>query len=151
MAAKLEGKHAEITQQIIAAFFKVYNTLGYGFAEKVYQNAMLIELRTMGVRVESQKQIRVYYAGQVVGDFVPDLLVEEVVFVELKAAQQMLDEHEAQLLNYLKATPIEVGLLLNFGPRAQFKRKVYDNDLKGFAHVDKFHIGATLCVKGTTG
>ncbi len=126
-----EGKHAEVTEKIIQAFFKVYNTLGYGFAEKVYQNALVMELLVLGLRVESPTQILVYYAGQVIGEYFADLVVNGVVIVELKAVQHLLEEHEAQLLNYLKATPIEVGLLLNFGPRADFKRKVYDNERKG--------------------
>jgi len=120
-----------VTEKVIEAFFNVYNTLGYGFAEKVYQNALVIELVALGLAVESQKQITVRYSGRIVGEFWADVVVNGVVIVELKAAQRLLDEHEAQLLNYLKATLIEVGLLLNFGPRAELKRKVYDNDRKG--------------------
>ena len=120
-----------MTEKVIEAFFNVYNTLGYGFAEKVYQNALVIELVALGLAVESQKQITVRYSGRIVGEFWADVVVNGVVIVELKAAQRLLDEHEAQLLNYLKATLIEVGLLLNFGPRAELKRKVYDNDRKG--------------------
>jgi GxxExxY protein len=128
---KFEGKHAELTEKIIGAFFKVYNTLGYGFAEKVYENALVIELRKLGLKVEQQKSITVYYEGTVVGEYVADVIAADVVLLELKAARQITDEHEAQLLNYLKATPIEVGLLLNFGPKAEFKRKVFDNERKG--------------------
>ena len=126
-----DGKHTDVTEKVIEAFFNVYNTLGYGFAEKVYQNALVIELVALGLAVESQKQITVRYSGRIVGEFWADVVVNGVVIVELKAAQRLLDEHEAQLLNYLKATLIEVGLLLNFGPRAELKRKVYDNDRKG--------------------
>ena len=127
----LEGKHADVTKKIIQAFYSTYNVLGYGFSEKVYQNALVIELLMLGLRVECPKQIPVYYAGQLVGEYFADVLVNGVVMLELKTAQRLLDEHEAQLLNYLKATPVEVGLLLNFDPSPTFKRKVYDNDRKG--------------------
>jgi GxxExxY protein len=123
-------KHQEITEQIIRAFYEVYNTLGYGFLEKVYENAMAIELRQAGVAVQQQEDIVVNYKGETVGEYAADLLVAGCVIVELKAARELAPEHEAQLLNYLKATPIEVGLLLNFGPRPQVVRKVYDNDRK---------------------
>ena len=126
-----EGKHADLTEKIIGAFYKVYNTLGYGFSEKVYENALAYELRKLGLKVEQQARIVVYYESEVVGEYQADLVVNGVVIVELKAARQLADEHEAQLLNYLKATPIEVGLLLNFGPKAEIKRKVYDNERKG--------------------
>jgi GxxExxY protein len=125
------GKYADLTEKIIGAFFKVYNALGYGFPEKVYEKAMVLELAKLGLQVEQQKQVTVYYDGQVVGEYCADLVVNDVVIVELKAVQQLLAEHEAQLLNYLKATTIEVGLLLNFGPKPTFKRKVYDNERKG--------------------
>lgn len=120
-----------MTEQILEAFFKVYRVLGYGFSEKVYQNSLVLELTEMGLRVEQQTQIAVHYNGHVVGEYIADMIVNGCVIVELKAARQFVDEHEAQLLNYLKATPIEVGLLLNFGPKSEFKRKVYDNDRKG--------------------
>ena len=126
-----EGKHSDVTEKIIQAFFKVYNVLGYGFSEKVYQNSLAIELAKLGLQVEQQKQIEVYYDGHVVGEYFADMVINGCVIIELKAVRQLLDEHEAQLLNYLKATPIEVGLVLNFGPKAEFKRKVYDNARKG--------------------
>jgi GxxExxY protein len=126
-----EAKYADVTHKIIGAFFKVYNTLGYGFSEKVYQNALVIELIALGLSVEAPKQIAVYYAGTMVGEYYADIVVNGVVILELKAVQRLLPEHEAQLLNYLKATSIEVGLLLNFGPKAQHERKVYNNELKG--------------------
>ena len=125
------GKHSDLTEKIIGAFFVVYRTLGYGFSEKVYENALALELRKLGLKVEPQRRIVVYYAGQVVGEYLADIVVNGVVIVELKAVRQLLKQHEAQLLNYLKATRIEVGLLLNFGPKAEFKRKVYDNNRKG--------------------
>ena len=127
----MEPKCVDITQQIIKAFYAVYNTLGYGFLEKVYENAMLIELRRLGLAVISQAGIDVYYGDAHIGQYSADLLVNDQVLVELKAARTLLPEHEAQLLNYLKATPYEVGLLLNFGPKPQIKRKVYDNERKG--------------------
>jgi GxxExxY protein len=127
----MEPKCVDITQQIIKAFYAVYNTLGYGFLEKVYENAMAIELRHLGLHVVAQAGIDVYYAGSHIGQYSADLLVNDQVLIELKAARTLLPEHEAQLLNYLKATPYEVGLLLNFGPKPQIKRKVYDNERKG--------------------
>lgn len=126
-----EGKHNELTEKIIGAFFKVYNHLGYGFSEKVYENALVIELRKLELSTQQQVPIKVYYDGAIVGEYVADLLVDAVVLVELKAARQICDEHVAQLLNYLKAASIEVGLLLNFGPKAQHLRKIFDNERKG--------------------
>jgi GxxExxY protein len=127
----MDYKHTEITEKIINAFYQVYNTLGYGFLEKVYRNAMTIELRKLGLAVTPEAPITVYYQGQVVGEYFADLLVAEAIIVELKAVRQLAGEHEAQLLNYLKATPYEVGLLFNFGPKPGLKRKAYDNDRKG--------------------
>jgi len=127
----MEGKdmlHSNITERIIQAFYKVNNSLRFGFLEKVYENAMAIELRKLGCKVEQQHNIKVYYEGQEVGDYYADLLVEDLVIVELKAAESLRDEHEAQLINYLKATKIEIGLLLNFGQKAEFKRKFFTND-----------------------
>ena len=123
-------KHEEITEKIIKAFYKVYNTLGYGFLEKVYENAMFIELIAMGLKVEKQKRVLVYYFGNIVGDYNSDLIVEGVVTVELKANEILVEQNENQLTNYLKATNKEVGLLLNFGKRSQLKRKIFDNDKK---------------------
>ena len=127
----MEAKHKDVTELIIKAFYTVYNILGYGFLEKVYENAMVIELRKLGLKVVPQAPIVVYYDGQEVGEYSADLLVEDAVIVELKATRTLAPEHEAQLLNYLKATRYEVGLLLNFGPQPQIKRKVYDNERKG--------------------
>ena len=120
-------KHSDITKKIIKCFYKVYNTLGYGFLEKVYENAIFIELRSLGLFVEKQKQIKVYYNKEIVGEYYADLIVSESVIVELKAAESICEEHEFQLINYLKATEIEVGLLLNFGKEPSFKRKVFTN------------------------
>lgn len=123
-------KHSQVTEKVIKAFFVVYNTLGYGFLEKVYENAICIELINKGLAVEKQKQIKVYYEGREVGLYYADLLVENCVIVELKAAEILVQEHEFQLINYLKASEIEVGLLLNFGKRPEFKRRVFSNLLK---------------------
>ena len=117
-------KHSEITGLILKAFFNVYNNLGYGFLEKVYENAMLIELRKLGLECTSQLPIKVYYEDQLVGDYVADIFVEELVIVELKAIEKLAPIHEIVLVNYLKGTGIEVGLLLNFGLVPQHKRKV---------------------------
>lgn len=125
-------KHEAITQKIIGAFYDVYNVLGYGFLEKVYANAMAIELRKREMQVACQLPINVYYEEQVVGEYFADMLVEDLVIVEFKAARQLLPEHEAQLLNYLNATTCEVGLLFNFGPKPEFTRKIFDNDRKKY-------------------
>ena len=131
MTSKKSFKHVELTEGIIGAYYQVYNTLGSGFLEKVYENALAIELRDQGLSIVQQAPITVYYASQVVGEHFADLIVEDCVIVELKATKALSPEHEAQLLNYLKATEFEVGLLLNFGPKAAFKRKAFDNDRKG--------------------
>ena len=123
-------KHSDITDKIIKCFYKVYNTLGYGFLEKVYENALFLELRSLGLFVEKQKQIKVYYESEKVGEYYADLIVSESVIIELKAAESLCEEHEFQLINYLKATEIEVGLLLNFGKNPELKRKVFSNNIK---------------------
>jgi GxxExxY protein len=123
-------KHEELTEKIIQAFYKVYNTLGYGFLEKVYLNAMYIELIGMGFKVEKEKKILVYYFGNAVGDYQADLIVEDIIVVELKATGALVEDNEHQLVNYLKSTTIEIGLLLNFGKKPQIKRKIFDNDKK---------------------
>jgi GxxExxY protein len=125
-------KYEALTQQIIGAFYTVYNALGYGFLERVYENAMTIELRKRGLRVTTQAPINVYYDGEVVGDYVADMIVEDKVIVELKAVRQLQTTHEAQLLNYLNATLYEVGLLFTFGPKPIFKRKIFDNERKTY-------------------
>jgi GxxExxY protein len=109
----------------------VYGDLGYGFSEKIYENATVIAAHKLGLKVAQQAPIYVFFDGQLVGEYAVDLLVNDLVIVELKAIRVLAEEHEAQLLNYLKATPYEVGLLLNFGPRPQHKRKIFDNELKG--------------------
>jgi len=126
----MELLHKELTDQILKSFFKVYNTLGYGFLEKVYENSLCHELRKNGFYVAKQHQIKVYYDELQVGEYFADLIVNDLVIVELKAAEAIIDEHEYQLLNYLKATDKEVGLLLNFGKRAEIRRKVFTNENK---------------------
>ena len=123
-------KHKKLTEKIIRIFYKVYNELGYGFLEKVYENAMMIEFGREDIPAVSQSAIKVFYEDQVVGEYFADILVADKVIVEIKAARNLAPDHEAQLLNYLKATDIEVGLLLNFGPKPEIKRKVFDNDKK---------------------
>jgi GxxExxY protein len=121
--------HSETTEKIIKAFYRVYIVLGYGFLEKGYENALYIELMSMGLIVEKQKQIKVSYKDKEVGVYFADLSVENCVIVELKAAEALCEEHEHQLINYLKATEIEVGLLLNFGKKPEFKREVFSNKI----------------------
>lgn len=122
--------HKELTNSILKTFYEVYNALGYGFLEKVYQNAMYFELKSKGYKVESQKQIKVYYKNNLVGEYYADLFVEDVVIIELKANECLMDAHKAQLLNYLKATEMEIGILLNFGNTPELKRFIYTNDRK---------------------
>lgn len=123
-------KHDELTKRIIKVYYQVYNELGYGFLERVYQNAMFLALKQEELEVVAQKKIDVWFRGYKVGEYFADLLVEDLVIIELKAAECLVEENEAQLLNYLRGTNIEVGLLFNFGKKADFKRKVYDNHLK---------------------
>lgn len=122
--------HSDITSLIIKAFYNVYNTLGFGFLEKVYENAMMIELRKLGLECKNQVPLTVYYDEIKVGKYSADIIVEDVVIVELKAAEGLVPENEAQLVNYLRATDIEVGLLLNFGKEPQHKRRVLTEEYK---------------------
>jgi GxxExxY protein len=129
--SEFEGKHSDLTRQILRAFFNLHTELGYGFSEKVYENSLAIFLRELGMKVQQQVPIHVYYHGQAVGEYIADMLVNDIVMLELKAVSKINEDHAAQLLNYLKATDIEVGLVLNFGQTAEFRRRVYDNDRKG--------------------
>lgn len=122
--------YKELTSDIIQAFYKVYNTLGYGFLEKVYGNALRIELMNYGFLVEKQKAINVYYESKLVGEYFADLIVDGKVIIELKTSDSLIEEHECQLINYLKATDIEVGLLLNFGKKPIIRRKIFMNKNK---------------------
>ena len=119
-------KHGDLTDKIIGAFYKVYNRLGHGFLEKVYENALVLELRKQGLSVRQQSPIHVYYENELIGEYFADLIVDDKVIVELKAAEAIDEAHLAQLTNYLKATRQEVGLLLNFGTEPVFMRRIFD-------------------------
>src|SRR6266849_2979982 len=111
--------HEELSGKILRAFYRVYNYLGHGFLEKVYENALTIELKKRGLDAKQQQHIDVYFEGYLVGEYYADIFVDELVILELKTADGIAPEHEAQLINYLKATEIELGFLLNFGPKPQ--------------------------------
>lgn len=123
-------KYSDITGIIIKAFYNVYNQLGYGFLEKVYENSLLIELKKFKLECVAQKPIEVFYDELKVGFYIADIIVNNAVIIEVKAAEALCEEHEAQLTNYLRATNIEVGLLLNFGKKAELKRKVFSEEYK---------------------
>ncbi len=122
--------HSDLSERILKAFYKVYNTLGFGFLEKVYENAMMIELRKSGLKCRQQQGVVVYYDNEEVGYYSADIIVENKIIVELKAAEAISPEHEAQLVNYLRATDIEVGLLLNFGKEPKHARRVLTMEYK---------------------
>ena len=126
----MELLHEELTNVIIKTFYEVYNELGYGFLEKVYQNSLYLELKNKGYKVEAQKKILVYYKGIEVGEYYADLLVEDVIILELKATECIVKDFENQILNYLRGSDCEVGLLLNFGKKPEFKRKIFENHRK---------------------
>ena len=126
----MELLHKELTDKILQAFYDVYNELGYGFLEKVYQNSLYLELISRGFKVSAQKQIKVYYKGVEVGEYYADMLVNDLVILELKAADYIVQDFEWQLINYLRGTEIEVGLVLNFGIKSDFRRKVFENERK---------------------
>jgi GxxExxY protein len=126
--------YQDLTGKIIKCFFTVYNTLGFGFLEKVYEKALMIELHKTGINAGNQKPIKVYYNKEIVGEYFVDILAEEAIIIELKAAKCLIEDHELQLVNYLKATDKEIGLLLNFGIKPEFKRKIFTNDKKGIAY-----------------
>lgn len=122
--------HREITERIIGVYYHVYNELGHGFLEAVYQRAMTIALGEAELRANDRLKIVVRFRGHQVGEYVPDLLVDDKVIVELKAVESLTSSHESQLMNYLKATDCEVGLLLNFGPKVHIKRFAFSNERK---------------------
>jgi len=122
--------YEEITDKVIKAFYEVYNKLGYGFLEKVYENALMIELKKQGLQALQQEAINVYYDKENVGEYFADVVVNGVIIIELKSVETIREEHLKQLQNYLKATKIEVGLLLNFGKKPEFKRIIFTNDRK---------------------
>ncbi|MDL2314727.1 GxxExxY protein [Bacteroidales bacterium OttesenSCG-928-C19] len=127
-----EYKYGELTDKIIQAFYSVYNELGFGFLENVYQNALYYELSKKGFIVEAQKEIDVYYQSKVVGKYRADLVVDDLIIIELKAVESLIQEHEFQLINYLKATDKEVGLLLNFGMKPEIRRRAFNNNRKKY-------------------
>lgn len=122
--------HQELTKSIIGIYYNVYNELGFGFLEKVYHKALLIELKNNGYKIDSEKKVNVYYKNEIVGEYIPDIIINDSVIVDLKCVEYLTEIHENQLLNYLKATDCEVGLILNFGKDPQFIRKIFTNDLK---------------------
>ncbi|SEG30584.1 GxxExxY protein [Flavobacterium urumqiense] len=126
----MDLKHKELTDGILKTFYEVYNELGYGFLEKVYQNSMYIELKNKGYKVEAQNKIKVYYKGTEVGEYYADLIVENLIILELKAVDYIVKDFENQILNYLRSTDCEVGLLLNFGKKPEFRRKIFENNRK---------------------
>ena len=126
----MELLHRDITDNIIKSFYCVYNELGFGFLEKVYENSLFLEFLERGLYCEKQKRIKVFFKGQKVGEYYADLIINNLVIIEIKAAESFAREHELQLVNYLKATDIEVGMLLNFGKKPEFKRKIFTNDKK---------------------
>lgn len=123
-------KHRDLTDKIIGTFYEVYNELGFGFLESVYEEAMIIALSAKGLKIKQQLPIPVWFRGKKIGNFEADLIIECAVILELKAVKSLDDAHKAQLLNYLRATEIEVGLLLNFGQHPEFKRLAFDNQRK---------------------
>ena len=123
-------KHRELTDRILATFYEVYNELGFGFLESVYENALVIALRENGLLVSQQVRVPVWFRGNLVGDFEADLIVQDLVLLELKSARSIAEAHKTQLLNYLRATEVEVGFLLNFGHKPEFKRMAFDNSRK---------------------
>ncbi len=123
-------KHSGLTEKIIGVFYDVYNELGHGFLESTYAEALLIALTQAGIAVEREVSVPVWFCGQKVGQYFADIMVQGTVLLELKAARNLESAHEAQLLHYLRATEVEVGLLLNFGLRPQFRRLLFDNERK---------------------
>ena len=128
--SKIELKHSELTEKIIGVFFDVYNELGHGFLEAVYAEAMALALGTAGLEVRREVEIPVWFRGKLIGDFRADLVVEEAVILELKAVRAIDQAFEKQLLNYLRATDFEIGLILNFGQKPEFRRLVFENTRK---------------------
>lgn len=122
------------TNDILRIFYRIYNVLGYGFLEKVCENALVLSLRESGFNVAQQKPVKVYFMEETVGDYFADIIVNDVIVAEVKAVERIHEAHEAQLLNYLRATGLEIGLLLNVGPKPEFRRRIFTNDRKGIIH-----------------
>lgn len=125
-----EIQYIELTDKIVKAFYKVYDELGYGFTEKVYENALFMELRSMGIFCVKQRPIQVYYNSQIVGEYFANIMVNDSIIVNLKTSEELDIEDELTLINCVKATENEIGLLLNFGKSPQFKRKIVSHHLK---------------------
>jgi len=123
-------KHSDLTEKIIGVFYDVYNELGHGFLESTYAEAMVVALAQSGLTASREIPLPVWFRGKKIGQYFADMIVEGAVLLELKAARTLDSAHQAQLLHYLKATEIEVGLLLNFGLRPQFRRLLFDNERK---------------------
>ena len=123
-------KHAELTETIIGVFFDVYNELGFGFLKSVYRKSLQFALREKNLKVDAEVAVPVFFRGINVGDFRADLVVNDCVLLELKTAETIIIAHEAQVLTYLRATSLEIRLILNFGPKAQVRRLLFDNDCK---------------------
>ena len=135
MSVDSRYKQSELTDVIISVFYDVYNELGFGFLESVYRKAMRVALIQKGVNVQEEVQVSVFFRRQNVGDFKADLVVNNSILLELKTAETLGPPHEAQVLNYLRATSLELGLLLNFGPKPQVRRLLLDNSRKHYRHV----------------
>lgn len=120
----------DLSKRVIQAYYNVYNRLGFGFLEKVYENALVLEFRRQGVRGRRQVPIRVFDLGERVGEYFADIIVEDQIILESKASEAIREEHEAQLVNYLRATDIELGFLFNFGRKPEFRRKIFENKYK---------------------
>ncbi len=120
-----EFLYEEITKKIIKCFYKIYDELGSGFLESVYEKALMIELKDIGLKADNQKSLDVYYKNQLVGEFKSDIIAEDKIIIEIKSVTKLTAQHEAQLINYLKATGIKVWLLVNFGDKLEFKRRVF--------------------------
>jgi GxxExxY protein len=130
MAIDSNYKYSELTDAVIGVFYDVYNELGFGFLESVYRNSLRLPLIEKGLSVEQEVPVSVFFRGQNVGDFRADLVVNSAILLELKTAERIIPAHESQVLNYLRSTALEIGLILNFGPRPQVRRLLLDNSRK---------------------
>jgi GxxExxY protein len=141
MAIDSNYKHSELTDTVIGVFYEVYNELGFGFLESVYRNSLRLALMEKGLSVEEEVAVSVFFRGHNVGDFRADLVVNGTILLELKTAEQIVAAHESQVLNYLRSTALELGLILNFGPKPQVRRLLLDNSRK---HTKRHHAGGSF-------
>jgi GxxExxY protein len=141
MAIDSNYKHSELTEAIIGVFYEVYNELGFGFLESVYRNSLRLALLEKGLSVEQEVAVSVFFRGHNVGDFRADLIVNGTILLELKTAEQIIAAHESQVLNYLRSTALELGIILNFGPKPQVRRLLLDNSRK---HVKAHRAGGSF-------